>query len=184
MAAPGSTCIGLDLVDAAGRPAPDDAQVSSTAIRSALAAGDLATANRTARAVLRGARRSSNTATIEASHSGSRPPTSRSRKRSCCPPTASTPRGTSAHPVRWFPAAASLGRRPTFYESQPYRLLEVHLLDWDGDLYGEEAKVSFVARLREEMKFDSRRRAGRPDAPRLRGRATAFSSSNRPGCAA
>ena len=54
------------------------------------------------------------------------------------------------------PGAASIGRRPTFYESQPYRLLEVHLLDWDGDLYGELAKVSFVARLREERKFDSR----------------------------
>jgi riboflavin kinase/FMN adenylyltransferase len=41
------------------------------------------------------------------------------------------------------------------YEAQPYRLLEVHLLDWDGDLYGEQAKVRFVAHLRDEQKFDS-----------------------------
>ena len=53
------------------------------------------------------------------------------------------------------PAAISLGRRPTIYEAQPYRLLEVHLLDWAGDLYGEEAKVRFVAQLRGEEKFDS-----------------------------
>ena len=34
-------------------------------------------------------------------------------------------------------------------------LLEAHLLDFDGDLYGEPAKVRFVARLRGEEKFDS-----------------------------
>ena len=34
-------------------------------------------------------------------------------------------------------------------------LVEAHLLDFDGDLYGEEARVSFVARLRDEMAFDS-----------------------------
>ena len=52
-------------------------------------------------------------------------------------------------------AAISLGRRPTVYEAQPYRLLEAHLLDWDGDLYGETARVRFVERLRAELKFDS-----------------------------
>jgi len=41
------------------------------------------------------------------------------------------------------------------YEDQPYRLLEAHLLDWDGDLYGEPARVRFVERLRDELKFDS-----------------------------
>jgi riboflavin kinase/FMN adenylyltransferase len=54
-----------------------------------------------------------------------------------------------------LPAAISLGRRPTVYEAQPYRLLEAHLLDWDGDLYGEEAKIRFVAHLRDEQKFDT-----------------------------
>jgi riboflavin kinase/FMN adenylyltransferase len=53
------------------------------------------------------------------------------------------------------PAALSLGRRPTFYVDQPYSLLEAYLLGFDGDLYGELAKVRFVARLRDEQRFDS-----------------------------
>jgi riboflavin kinase/FMN adenylyltransferase len=52
-------------------------------------------------------------------------------------------------------AAISLGRRPTFYEEQPFSLLEAHLLDFSGDLYGEEARVRFVARLRGEERFES-----------------------------
>ena len=52
-------------------------------------------------------------------------------------------------------AAVSLGRRPTFYEQQPYSLLEAHLLDFTGDLYGEQARVRFVRRLRGEERFDS-----------------------------
>jgi riboflavin kinase/FMN adenylyltransferase len=51
--------------------------------------------------------------------------------------------------------AISLGRRPTFYEDQPYSLLEAHLLDFEGDLYGELGKVRFVTHLRGEQKFDS-----------------------------
>ena len=39
-------------------------------------------------------------------------------------------------------------------EAQP-PLLEAYLLDFDGDLYGEHARVSFVDRLRDELKFDS-----------------------------
>ncbi|MCU1462967.1 MAG: ribF [Acidimicrobiales bacterium] len=53
------------------------------------------------------------------------------------------------------PAAISLGRRPTFYESADASLLEAHLLDFDGDLYGEPAKVRFVSRLRGEERFDT-----------------------------
>ena len=56
------------------------------------------------------------------------------------------------------PAAVSLGRRPTFYDDQPYSLLEAHLLDVgpDGiDLYGQVARVRFVERLRSEERFDS-----------------------------
>lgn len=52
-------------------------------------------------------------------------------------------------------AAISLGRRPTFYESADASLLEAHLLDFAGDLYGEPAKVRFVAHLRGEVRFDS-----------------------------
>ena len=55
------------------------------------------------------------------------------------------------------PAAISLGRRPTFYVEAHASLLEAHLLDFDGDLYGEHVKVRFVARLRGEARFDSGR---------------------------
>jgi riboflavin kinase / FMN adenylyltransferase len=53
------------------------------------------------------------------------------------------------------PAAISLGRRPTFYDDAPASLLEVHLLDFEGDLYGEAAAVRFVSRLRGEARFES-----------------------------
>ncbi len=51
------------------------------------------------------------------------------------------------------PAAVSVGRRPTFYGSDGPLLVEAYLLDFDGDLYGEEGSVSFVARLRDEVAF-------------------------------
>lgn len=50
--------------------------------------------------------------------------------------------------------AINLGRRPTFYEHAETSLLEAHLLDFDGDLYGEPAKVRFTHFLRSERKFD------------------------------
>jgi riboflavin kinase/FMN adenylyltransferase len=54
-----------------------------------------------------------------------------------------------------YPTAISLGRRPTFYELRGTRLLEAHLLDFDGDLYGELGTVAFERRLRRQRKFDS-----------------------------
>jgi riboflavin kinase/FMN adenylyltransferase len=52
-----------------------------------------------------------------------------------------------------WPGVASLGVRPTVNEvSEP--LLEVHLFDFDGDLYGQRMAVQFVAKLRDEQKFD------------------------------
>jgi riboflavin kinase/FMN adenylyltransferase len=53
-----------------------------------------------------------------------------------------------------LPAAISLGRRPTFYADADRSLLEAHLLDFSGDLYGERARVQFSARLRGEIRFD------------------------------
>lgn len=49
--------------------------------------------------------------------------------------------------------AINLGRRPTFYASQGHSLLEAYLLDFDGDLYGETAAVQFLAFLRSERQF-------------------------------
>ena len=53
------------------------------------------------------------------------------------------------------PAAISLGRRATFHPDAHVSVLEAHLLDFDGDLYGEQAGVGFVARLRDDARFDS-----------------------------
>ena len=53
-----------------------------------------------------------------------------------------------------LPAVASLGRNPTFVEAGGL-VLEVHVLDWDGDLYDRRVRTTFVARLRDELKFDS-----------------------------
>ena len=52
-----------------------------------------------------------------------------------------------------WPGVASLGVRPTVNQlSQP--LLEAHLFDFDGNLYGQRMAVQFVAKLRDEQKFD------------------------------
>ena len=51
----------------------------------------------------------------------------------------------------WLPGVASLGTRPTVNGVEP--LLEAHLFDFDGDLYGREIEVEFVAKLREEERF-------------------------------
>jgi riboflavin kinase/FMN adenylyltransferase len=52
-----------------------------------------------------------------------------------------------------FPCAINIGRRPTFYEHAEQSLLEAHLIDFDDDLYGETARVSFVDFLRSEQRF-------------------------------
>jgi riboflavin kinase/FMN adenylyltransferase len=54
---------------------------------------------------------------------------------------------------RGLAGVASLGTRPTVGGTRP--LLEAHVFDFAGDLYGREIEVEFVARLREERKFDS-----------------------------
>lgn len=59
-----------------------------------------------------------------------------------------------------LPAAVNIGRRPTFYEEAPVSIIEAHVIDSGGrdhdelDLYGEAARIRFVARLRGEKKFD------------------------------
>jgi len=47
----------------------------------------------------------------------------------------------------------SLGTRPTVNGTEP--LLEVHVFDFSGDLYGRLIEVEFIAKLRDEAKFDS-----------------------------
>ena len=51
------------------------------------------------------------------------------------------------------PSAVSIGVRPTF-DSELGELIEAHLIDFDGDLYGTELKLRFRDRLRPELEFD------------------------------
>ena len=144
---------GLALVDADGEAAGDQPKASSTAIRHALVEGDLATAN-----ALLGRPHEVRGRVSHGDHRG----------RELGFPTAnvSVP-GDILLPADgiyagWYeradgavhPTAISLGRRPTFYEEAHASLLEAHLLDFEGALYDEAAKVRFVARLRGEVKFD------------------------------
>lgn len=52
-------------------------------------------------------------------------------------------------------AVLNIGRRPSVSNSTLTPRVEVHLLDFQNDLYGRELEVAFVAKLREEQKFDS-----------------------------
>ena len=47
----------------------------------------------------------------------------------------------------------NIGYNPTFDSKQ--RTLEVHILDFNKDIYGEELRVEFVKRIRKEKKFNS-----------------------------
>jgi riboflavin kinase/FMN adenylyltransferase len=149
----GFEVIGHELVDADGRPTIGD-PVSSTRIRRALAEGDLATANEMlgrpheVRGVVdhgdeRARELGFRTANLDV------PSTT-------CLPADGIYAGWYVTPdgVR-HPAAISLGRRPTFYERADASLLEAHLIDFEGDLYGQPARVQFEERLRDELRFDS-----------------------------
>lgn len=50
-------------------------------------------------------------------------------------------------------AVLNIGCRPTLQQSTPEPRLEVHLLDFSGELYGEELEVTFADKLREERRF-------------------------------
>jgi len=52
-----------------------------------------------------------------------------------------------------WPGVANIGSRPTVDGKRQF--LEVHLLDFNENLYGQTLKVSFLAKIRDEMKFDT-----------------------------
>lgn len=54
-----------------------------------------------------------------------------------------------------FMAATNVGFNPTFTPDKKIQSIEPYLLDFDRDIYGEEMKLEFVARLRDELKFAS-----------------------------
>lgn len=127
--------------------------ISSTSIRRALSEGDIATANR-----LLG-RQFEVRATVTP---GDR------RGRTIGFPTANLPTDPQFQLpadgvyAAWYerqdgsvhPAAVNIGKRPTFYESAERSLIEAHLIGFRGDLYDEQARLRFVARLRGEVRFD------------------------------
>jgi len=54
-----------------------------------------------------------------------------------------------------FLGVANIGVKPTFHGNGYARTIEVHLLDFSGDLYGKHMQVYFIRRLREEKRFPS-----------------------------
>ncbi len=54
-----------------------------------------------------------------------------------------------------YPAVANLGIRPSFKEKEKKPLLEVHIFDFNKDLYGKKIDVVFIKKIREEKSFSS-----------------------------
>lgn len=143
---------GLQLLASAATAATP---VSSTAIRSALAAGDIESANRMLGRPheLRG--------TVVHGDGRGGPELGFPTANLDLPTDLQLP----AHGIyaawylrpdgRRYAAAVNVGVRPTFYERADTALVEAYLLDHDGDLYGERARLQFVARLRGEERFAS-----------------------------
>jgi len=151
----GFDVVGIDLVGVDGTTAAsEDARVSSTAIRAALRSGDLVTANEmlgrpyeVRGVVIDGDKRARDlgfpTANLDVPDE-------------ICLPADGIYAGWYVRPDGKARAAAiSLGRRPTFYDEAATSLLEAHLIDVDAELYGEPARVQFVRRQRDQLKFDS-----------------------------
>ncbi len=127
----------------------DGAPISSTRIRNALASGDFEAAARLlgrpyaiGGRVIRGNRlgRTLGYPTANLRFGGKAPPLSGI--------FAVQVRGVGPDPL---PAVASFGTRPTVGGREP--LLEAHLFDFDGDLYGRRIQIEFRARLRDEQTF-------------------------------
>jgi riboflavin kinase / FMN adenylyltransferase len=77
---------------------------------------------------------------------------------------------------RWHIGAANIGTRPTVDPKRRDPLLEVHVLDFDGDLYGKEIDVEFLFHVRPEKKFaglDELKSQLKKDVAEIRRRATA-----------
>lgn len=143
----------LDLVDIGGTTA------SSTAIRAAVASGDVESAHTmlerpfevrgiVRRGDARGRTIGFPTANVEVSTEYAQP----AEGVYAAWYVRESPDGTRVS----LPAAVNIGRRPTFYEHAPLALVEAHIIDAEGlDLYEERARLQFVSRLRSERKFDS-----------------------------
>jgi riboflavin kinase/FMN adenylyltransferase len=56
---------------------------------------------------------------------------------------------------RTYRALLNIGTRPTLALPRPQLRVEAHLLDFQGDLHGQELEVVFVEKLRDERRFPS-----------------------------
>ncbi len=56
---------------------------------------------------------------------------------------------------RTYPSVVNIGHRPTFYEVPADKSIEVHLLQFNRDIYGQQMRLNLVERIRPEMKFAS-----------------------------
>ena len=59
-------------------------------------------------------------------------------------------------PDKHYAGMLNIGWRPTMEEKMDHPAIEVHLLHYDGNLYGHQLKMEFIKRLRDERKFRSR----------------------------
>jgi len=129
----------------------DGIRVSSTAIRDALGSGDLGLAEK-----LLGHRYAMSGRVVPGDRRGRQlgyPTANLKPGRRVLPlggVFAARVRGAAEHPVA---AVVNLGTRPTVNGTDA--LLEAHLFDFDADLYGRRITVEFVARLRDEERFDN-----------------------------
>lgn len=135
------------------RPDGVDEPVSSTAIRRALAGGNVDLASR-----LLGRHYEARGRVVQGDQRGRLlgfPTANVEVPNRVCLPADGVYAGWYERPDGSVHACAiNLGRRPTFYEHADHSLLEAHLLDFEDDLYGEDAKIRFAAFLRSERKFD------------------------------
>jgi riboflavin kinase/FMN adenylyltransferase len=126
----------------------DDGVISSSRIRAALVAGDVATAAR-----LLG-RPSALTGTVVRGDGRGRALGYPTANLSFAYRPALPAIGIYAGWAIGQRALVSIGRRPTFHDDGEV-VVEAHLLDWDGDLYDTELRVEVAERLREERRFGS-----------------------------
>lgn len=150
----GFDTVGLGLVGVEGEHARPEAQVSSTAIRRALVEGRLDDANR-----MLGRPHEMRGPVVHGDERGREigfPTANVAIAEEILLPADGIYAGHLARPDgSALPSAIYLGRRPTFYDDQPASLLEVHVLDFDGDLYDERVGVRFTHRIRGDQRFDS-----------------------------
>ena len=55
----------------------------------------------------------------------------------------------------WFQGMLNIGIRPTVNDNPDHKTIEVHIIDFDKDIYGKQIEVHFIERIRDEMKFQS-----------------------------